>query len=152
MLLFIHAVGMTENCVKDPDNKVHGANMVPTWILSVPDGPMLAPWSLLSGELSRCEGWWVSRSYGDSTSCPQYWREYQWSRQRKWRAYKKQCLDRIQHSHFNHRGMMWRNDITGDTYVPKSTPSAPDSNEYFSDMSKTADVAYLTCEFEVEAK
>ena len=32
-----------------PDSKVHGANMGPTWVLSVPDGPMLAPWTLLSG-------------------------------------------------------------------------------------------------------
>ena len=34
-----------------PDGKVHGANMGPTWVLSAPDGPMLAPWTLLSGEL-----------------------------------------------------------------------------------------------------
>ena len=27
----------------DPDKKVHGANMGPTWALSAPDGPMLAP-------------------------------------------------------------------------------------------------------------
>ena len=33
----------------NPDNKVHGANMGPTWVLSAPDGPMLAPWILLSG-------------------------------------------------------------------------------------------------------
>ena len=37
----------------NPDNKVHGANMGPTWVLSAPDGPqmgpMLAPWKLLSG-------------------------------------------------------------------------------------------------------
>ena len=26
-----------------PDSKVHGANMGPTWVLSAPDGPMLAP-------------------------------------------------------------------------------------------------------------
>ena len=32
-----------------PDSKVHGANMGPTWVLSAPDGPMLAPWTLLSG-------------------------------------------------------------------------------------------------------
>ena len=32
-----------------PDNKIHGANMGPTWVLSSPDGPMLAPWTLLSG-------------------------------------------------------------------------------------------------------
>ena len=33
-----------------PDNKVHGTNMGPTWVLSAPDGPpTLAPWNLLSG-------------------------------------------------------------------------------------------------------
>ena len=32
-----------------PDSKVHGANMGPTWVLSAPDGPMLAPLTLLSG-------------------------------------------------------------------------------------------------------
>ena len=32
-----------------PDNKFYGANMGPTWALSAPDGPMLAPWTLLSG-------------------------------------------------------------------------------------------------------
>ena len=31
-----------------PESKVHGANMGPTWVLSTPDGPMLAPWTLLS--------------------------------------------------------------------------------------------------------
>ena len=32
-----------------PDSKGHGTNMGPTWVLSAPDGPMLAPWTLLSG-------------------------------------------------------------------------------------------------------
>ena len=32
-----------------PDSKVHGANMGPTWVLSAPDGPHVAPWTLLSG-------------------------------------------------------------------------------------------------------
>ena len=31
------------------DSRVHGANMGPTWALSAPVGPMLAPWILLSG-------------------------------------------------------------------------------------------------------
>ena len=52
-----------------PDSKVHGAIMGPTWVLSAPDGPMLATWILLSGyvtvmyiidELRRC------------TDCPVY--------------------------------------------------------------------------------
>ena len=32
----------------NPDSKVHGANMGPTWVLSAPDWPMLAPWTFLS--------------------------------------------------------------------------------------------------------
>ena len=32
-----------------PDNKVHGANMGPIWGRQDPGGPMLAPWTLLSG-------------------------------------------------------------------------------------------------------
>ena len=30
-----------------PDGRVHVANMGPTWVLSAPGGPMLAPWTLL---------------------------------------------------------------------------------------------------------
>ena len=29
-----------------PDNKVHGANMAPTWILSAPDGPHDGPMNI----------------------------------------------------------------------------------------------------------
>ena len=29
-----------------PDNKVHGANMGPTWVLSAPDGPHIGPMNL----------------------------------------------------------------------------------------------------------
>ena len=32
-----------------PDSKVRGANMGPTWVLPAPDGPHIAPWTLLSG-------------------------------------------------------------------------------------------------------
>ena len=32
-----------------PDSKVHGDIMGTTWVLSGPDGPMLAPWTLPSG-------------------------------------------------------------------------------------------------------
>ena len=35
-----------------PDSKVYGANTGPTWVQLAPDGPMLAPWTLLSGYLS----------------------------------------------------------------------------------------------------
>ena len=37
------------NASSIPDSKIHGDNMGPTWVLSAPDGPMLAPWTLLSG-------------------------------------------------------------------------------------------------------
>ena len=30
----------------DPDSKVHGANMGPTWVLSAPDGPHVGPMNL----------------------------------------------------------------------------------------------------------
>ena len=33
-------------CYKYPDSKVHGANMGPTWVLSVPDGPHVGPRNL----------------------------------------------------------------------------------------------------------
>ena len=33
-----------------PDSKVHVTNMGPTWVLSAPVGPMLAPWTLVSGK------------------------------------------------------------------------------------------------------
>ena len=35
-----------------PDRKVHGTNMGPIWGRQDPGGPMLAPWTLLSGALS----------------------------------------------------------------------------------------------------
>ena len=36
-----------------PHNKVHGANIGPIWGRQDPGGPMLAPWTLLSGTPSR---------------------------------------------------------------------------------------------------
>ena len=35
-----------------PDSKFHGANMGPIWGRQDPDGPTLAPWTLLSGSFS----------------------------------------------------------------------------------------------------
>ena len=32
--------------VPNPDSKVHGANMGPTWVLSAPDGPHVGPINL----------------------------------------------------------------------------------------------------------
>ena len=40
---------MGQYCEGTPHSKVHGANIGPTWALSAPDGPMLAPGTLLSG-------------------------------------------------------------------------------------------------------
>ena len=34
-----------------PDSKVHVAHIGPTWVLSAPCGPMLAPWTLFQGLL-----------------------------------------------------------------------------------------------------
>ena len=38
-------------CWYSPDNKVHGANMEPTWVLSAPDGPHVGPMNLAIREL-----------------------------------------------------------------------------------------------------
>ena len=37
----------------NPDSKVHGANMGPTWVLSDPDGPHVGPMNLAIREMSR---------------------------------------------------------------------------------------------------
>ena len=39
-----------------PDNKVHGANMGPTWVLSAPDGPHVGPMDLAIWVDSHCDG------------------------------------------------------------------------------------------------
>ena len=54
----------TENRVKEdeivtdddttPDNKVHWANMGPTWVLSAPDGPHVGPMNLAIRDPSAC--------------------------------------------------------------------------------------------------
>ena len=33
--------------IVDPDSKVHGANMGPTWVLPAPDGPHVGPMILV---------------------------------------------------------------------------------------------------------
>ena len=38
--------GNSVTCGNYPDSKVHGANMGPTWVLSVPDGPHIGPMNL----------------------------------------------------------------------------------------------------------
>ena len=37
----------------NPDRKIHGADVGPTWGRQDPGGPMLAPWTLLSGKLPQ---------------------------------------------------------------------------------------------------
>ena len=38
----------------NPDNKVHGATMGPTWVLSGPDGPHVGPMNLaMRNDLAR---------------------------------------------------------------------------------------------------
>ena len=48
-------------CNQNPDSKVHGANMGPTWVLPVPGGPHVGPINLAIRELDhrhaiRCPG------------------------------------------------------------------------------------------------
>ena len=40
----------------DPDNKVHGGNMGPTWVLSTPVGPQIGLMNLAIWEL-KCPGY-----------------------------------------------------------------------------------------------
>ena len=45
---------------EDLDNKVHGANMGPTWVLLAPDGPHVGPMNLaIWGSLEHTENWWI---------------------------------------------------------------------------------------------
>ena len=37
---------MRRRMLHNPDSKVHGANMKPTWVLSAPDGPHVGPMNL----------------------------------------------------------------------------------------------------------
>ena len=38
-----------------PDNKIHGANMGTTWVLSVPDGPHVGPINIASRVMSSLQ-------------------------------------------------------------------------------------------------
>ena len=44
-----------------PDNKVRGANMGPTWVLSAPDGPHIAPMKLAIGVIAIYQAWVIER-------------------------------------------------------------------------------------------
>ena len=41
---FTHSHGVFYDTI--PDSKVHGANMVTTWVLSAPDGPYVGPMNI----------------------------------------------------------------------------------------------------------
>ena len=56
MTIISHSIHTRRDiCKVTPDSKVHGANIGPTWVLSAPVGPVLAPWNLLSGNLYNSE-------------------------------------------------------------------------------------------------
>ena len=40
------SIGVKPNTHRPPDCKIHGANMGPTWVLSVPGGPHFGPMNL----------------------------------------------------------------------------------------------------------
>ena len=67
----IHPSGTNE----DPDSKVHGANMGPTWVLSAPDGPHVGPKNLAirrPSRLPRWKSWWpmcIMNSRASLLSC-----------------------------------------------------------------------------------
>ena len=42
---------------QSPDNKVHGANMGPTWVLSAPDGPHVGPMNLAIRVILKNDIW-----------------------------------------------------------------------------------------------
>ena len=42
----LNTVEYNNNYWNNPDSKVHGANMGPTWVLSAPDGPHVGPMNL----------------------------------------------------------------------------------------------------------
>ena len=44
--VLVHSVFGVKHFLPNPDSKVHGANMVPTWVLSASDGPHDGPMDL----------------------------------------------------------------------------------------------------------
>ena len=62
----VHIQGYIED---NPDNKVHGANMGPTWVLSAPGGPHVGPMNLPIWEHNEfycqcCASWYPSTASG----------------------------------------------------------------------------------------
>ena len=59
-----------ETLYADRDNKVHGANMGPTWVLSAPDGPHVGPMNLAirGAEILQCWDVYKTQIYVHITS------------------------------------------------------------------------------------
>ena len=58
--VFISYKGSRDKSWHGPNRKVHGTNMGPTWVLSVPDGLHVGPMNLANREAIRTPGprWW----------------------------------------------------------------------------------------------
>ena len=59
-------------CINNPDSKVHGATMGPTWVLSAPDGPHDGPMNLAIWECTHINGKINRRSIWSTTNCHTY--------------------------------------------------------------------------------
>ena len=57
----------------DPDNKGHGANMGPTWVLSAPDGPHVGPMNL-----AICGPVWYFHISVPYVVCRSVWQPWYW--------------------------------------------------------------------------
>ena len=60
----VSGVLYTFDTIAYPDSKVHGANMGPTWVLSVPDGPHVGPVNLAIRVVPLKQPWriWVNKT------------------------------------------------------------------------------------------
>ena len=47
----------SDSAITNPDSKVHGANMGPTWVLSDPDEPHVGPMDLAIWEVFQVESY-----------------------------------------------------------------------------------------------
>ena len=54
----------------NPDRKVHGANMRPTWVLSAPDGPHVGPMNFVIREILAMGGYSLLASLSNSIMNP----------------------------------------------------------------------------------
>ena len=60
----------------NPDSKVHGANMGPTWVLSAPDGPHVGPMNLAIRESKQCLKQFTNNSSNLSYYITKVWITY----------------------------------------------------------------------------